>query len=564
MIALALSLMRADDLPRLRLGDLAPPDRPAPQAAQGGSAAAYAPAQLQQPAPMQQAAPPQQAGPAANGARPSDYRVAFEVMARTPYAEIHFRGLSLKRARQNPGLNELALDFDQPVPNGVFDQLQQSLPEWVTFAYSGYDSAVIRAARPARFDTRPEADGFSLRITSMEPAQPEVAQRDTEIARLDADAGQPGVALRHLSTLEESDPDDPNVLRAHGAVEAGVGDWNAAQHYYEQALAERPHDEGLRKSLDDVKREAGPQVALSTDWRHVADGENVLSFSGGGRIPVLNGFFLTGQATDTRATGPAVLQINGTTAAVSTNMVSGAAGMLWQLAGGDEARLDALFSPAGPGGRAIFTMRWPYGQTEFTTQYHAPYLETAEAVNDKAVIDRVQARFDDRIIPGLWAELAGRATRYGVSDDSNLARTAGFNASLRWVQDVEGWSLGLAYEVNGEYVISRDDFVNSLGTHFSPLSIRNREVHDLALSASTPIFDDLWFDAYGGYAIDRFGGNGPFGGVSLRYTVAPGFDVTAGASYSSVPSHEGANEATTTAGVNLIYKMPYAGGLFGD
>ena len=82
----------------------------------------------------------------------NDYRArpgeAFTVERSSPDAVIHFAGIALKDARTDPAKNEIVLTFDGQADRAVFDQLETALPGWVDNAYSGYDSAVIRAARP--------------------------------------------------------------------------------------------------------------------------------------------------------------------------------------------------------------------------------------------------------------------------------------------------------------------------------------------------------------------------------------------------------------------------------
>ena len=88
----------------------------------------------------------------------------FEVTSSGAAIELRFHGVPLKSVRADDNQNALALDFNQPVDPAIFDHLNGALPGWIAMAYSNYDNGVIRAARPVTFLTRPEVDGFSLRM----------------------------------------------------------------------------------------------------------------------------------------------------------------------------------------------------------------------------------------------------------------------------------------------------------------------------------------------------------------------------------------------------------------
>lgn len=96
----------------------------------------------------------------------------FEITSSGAALEVRFHGIPLKSVRADDNQNALALDFNQPVDPAIFDRLNGALPGWVAMAYSNYDNGVIRAARPVTFLTRPEIDGFSLRMEPRGPVAP--------------------------------------------------------------------------------------------------------------------------------------------------------------------------------------------------------------------------------------------------------------------------------------------------------------------------------------------------------------------------------------------------------
>jgi hypothetical protein len=79
-------------------------------------------------------------------------------------------------------------------------------------------------------------------------------------------------------------------------------------------------------------------------------------------------------------------------------------------------------------------------------------------------------------------------------------------------------------------------------------------VHALSASASAALSRGLWLDLYGGWAVDRYADNGPFGGIALRYIPVDGLEISAGASHSTISASQGSSGGVTTGGISLSYK----------
>jgi len=484
---------------------------------------------------------------------------AFAVVVSEPYLELKFHDVYLLSARQSEGANEIALDFTAPVPPGLLERLPAVLPEWFEYAYSGYDSAVIRTIRQANFAATPLPDGFLLRIDPVTAPGNTVAL-DAQRARLEAAQGNTTEARAALDDLQAQNPRDPYVLRTRAGVEASVGDWRAAERYYALAQMEQPDDLGLRGSIADVRRELGPEISSSITYTH-HDNENLVAGTGRIDYPVMNRLGILGELSVSHATGDGVELTNGTIVSVDDTIFSGAAGITYAFPGGSSGEIAALFSDAGIGARASYLARTAMSETEITGIYGASYGETAGAIASAATQDTIILRHARRVADGLWGEAALRLHRYS-DDESEIARTAGFTASLRYLREFYRWTGGVSYEVEGEYLLDEDLRPDGLGGFYLPLGLRNQEIHAFSASASTPLSQNAWFDAYAGWAIDRYAGNGVFGGFALRYIPVEGLELTAGLSHSTVSAAQGSSGAVTSGGVSLIYNMQ--GGSGGD
>jgi hypothetical protein len=232
------------------------------------------------------------------------------------------------------------------------------------------------------------------------------------------------------------------------------------------------------------------------------------------------------------------------------NDISGALGLGLPVDGA-VATAEVLYGRSGFGGRIGVGGTFADWRIGLSAAYHEPYTDTAEALALRGERDYSAVYAAGEIFDGLWLAAEGRATRYGVHTNDNIANTAGFHAGLRY--DIDGWPLSLTYDGDGEYVLNDLHYSGAPPTPFVPLSIRDREVHQFGGAFSEAWDDGFWFDLYGGYAIDRYSTEGPYGGVALRFTPEPGFDIALNGRYSTVAEREGETGNVMSAGLSLTY-----------
>jgi hypothetical protein len=157
---------------------------------------------------------------------------------------------------------------------------------------------------------------------------------------------------------------------------------------------------------------------------------------------------------------------------------------------------------------------------------------------------------------GLWGHAGGHYDRYGVHGDSDVARTAGWDAGLRWDTPVwDGLLVGLSYDGHGDYRSSEASFTGSAPTPYVPLGIRSIENHAIALDISSAFGNGFWFSGYAGWVDDRYSSNGQLAGLDLHYTPAPGVDLALGVRQSAVSYVQGETGRQTSAGLNLTLGM---------
>jgi hypothetical protein len=115
------------------------------------------------------AQPPAQQGQVSQA--PAAQRPAYQIVSNDPNSlEIRFRGVNFRDVRADDSQNALAIAFQQPVDDALFEHLPAEAPLWIAMSYCNFDNGIIRTTRPVTFLTRPESDGFSLRIVPRGPA----------------------------------------------------------------------------------------------------------------------------------------------------------------------------------------------------------------------------------------------------------------------------------------------------------------------------------------------------------------------------------------------------------
>lgn len=480
-----------------------------------------------------------------------------EVLSAGPTPELRFHGMKLKSVRADDAQNEVALTFDGAIDPDVFDEVQRDLPDWVEKSYAGYDSAIIRTRQPATFMTRREEDGFSLRILARGPGQQQAA--NTAPANLrgaisdnpgyapgDAQGGGAAIAEHLAPGPYQTASLPPSDFELRGSLDSN-------SRYYAQSVALHPRSLAMQQALDRSTAGGGSYISGGSTYYRTPDRDTLVASNLRGKLEVGGGISLIASADDTWAKGNAVRQLNGTRTAFDRNVITGAAGLALDSDDG-ELRGEALFGQSNVGAMFSGYTGTASGFWRAAFEWNAPELGSTEAVADKATRDRFEVGFAQILSDGVWGSLTGRATRYGVAGDSDIARTAGFSANLEFDADIYNVLAGLFYDGEGEYVIDRDIYAGPPA--FTPLSIRNREIHQGGLKFTFPLLQDLLFDADGGYAYERYSKTGGwFGGAGLRYALTQGTNLNLSFRHTDISTNLGPVGPETTASLSLSFAL---------
>ena len=479
-------------------------------------------------------------------------QAGFEITGRDAnMMEIRFHNMPLKGVHADAAQNALALDFINGVDGQAFDRLPAAVPEWISLAYANYDSGVIRAARPVTFLTRNESDGFSLRLVAAAPMT-QAPAGPVALRGGYADGGPPP-APRPLPPGPMPGPMPAGPVPTGGGAFARYDSYGAMRGYTQMELAVNRADPYWERAYARAAAQSDSGIGLGSEYHTYHSGDTVIASHAHMMITLAGGLSLIGSVNDTDAGADKVRQPNGTFATnTHVNLLDGSLGFGFAFNPDIAFGLEALEGNNITGGRLTGFVGNPDSFWQFSGTYHQPDMDTPETIASRATKDQVVFGTGQHLGYGFWASLKGRAVNYGIHGMSSVAKTAGWDANLRWAADLGPLLAGISYDGHGDYLVNNVTFNGAAPTPYVPLSLRDMETHAITGSLSTLLWGDtLWLDIYGGYVRDRYASDGGLYGGALRYRPAPGVDIALGARHSNVSLIQGETGGETSAGLSF-------------
>ncbi len=229
---------------------------------------------------------------------------------------------------------------------------------------------------------------------------------------------------------------------------------------------------------------------------------------------------------------------------------------------GNEAKalLYATKKTLGIGGR--YTWLDARGATEIQADLFSPDWNYLESIVGYGTRDGLRLSRTQFISPSLQGMIGGGANHYGLEGDRNVATTGAANAELHYlipkswgatgIQTLDSTRFSINYALDAEYKIDSDEKNGPTG-RYRPFPLSSYEVHAANLSASMEMYDRLLLDAFGGYALDRMGGEGPQFGGFLTYAPEKGPQIQLYASRGISGTRD--SDRSERAGINLAWKF---------
>lgn len=409
---------------------------------------------------------------------------------------------------------ELFLRFERAIGAPSVDLLPAEYPDWIDAVSAGYDSLLLRAAREVVFLVAARGSEIEVRLVPKEEPPPSGnAERrgdfrlDLLRAQLLSSTGRPREAIDLLQSLSAAYPADGQVLMALGEAYLRTGRWRPASEAYRRAVTIDARNDDARTALDaPAIRDQQSGIEVDAERREVRNAQTE-------DLVQINGHYLIRQQLRLgfAAAGERLWLGDARHRAQRGEVYS-----QYDFENGALVRGGVLLAKSGPGASLRGELPWTGGRVTAQTDYRRPYWDFPEGVIAEGIRDRVEVRAEQRLIGGLTVRAAASGNRYGTEASRRSARSAAVESGATLAIGPGPHAFGFEYAYDAEYV----DRVREGG-----LPVVDRRVHAGSAFLDIGAAGGLRAGGFGGYALDRLGGRGPFYGGRLTF-IRGGFEAS--------------------------------------
>ena len=402
----------------------------------------------------------------------------------------------------------------------------------------GYDTLLLTLAPGVTLAVRDVEEGLRLELARA-PLEPAAAAEDAPAedpgalrlrlleAELEARTGQFARARDSFEALRGAMPDSPEPLAGLAGLAARSGRDRSAIALYQEAQARDPEAPDLAAAIAGLARNAGPRLRADFEYRESQGG------AGTGRARALIGGLDLQQPFGDGWRLGVLAEVAGIDAA----HVQRRDGRVMPFAGtrergelsvrrdwmGGQVVVGSLFLSEGTPGLGLRAeLPDDAGATLLRAELRRPYWDFFQAMIDRATRDRVAAGRRQVLPDDLGARLEVGANRYGIAGDRDVGSTVSVNGELRQGNLGGLRGLSVAYLLEAEYLLRRDERTTAGGQRQAPLQLLDREVHAVALGYARSWRTDwpgglITAELSAGYGVDRYGRAGPILGGAVGY-----------------------------------------------
>lgn len=326
-------------------------------------------------------------------------------------------------------------------------------------------------------------------------------------------------ALAKYKALEIEYPENPYPLIGQASINNYQGFWENALQKLDKAQTIEPDNRDVarvRKRIFDLKR---TQLTAGIEYRSTNDIES-------GPVSVLRGHKLLDNYDKVGFNYEHffyevenAVRMNGVIGDYRSNAFLAELYYHHNLANNHRVEASVHGSRSGAGGSLAYVLPGVTGgPLKFFGEYNKPFWFLGQGmVNDSA---RDRAGFIQQLLlSNQWfGNIGATVNRYTYDGNEEVAKSIGVNGSLgyRFAQFTQP-DVSIIYGFDGDYLFDEDVSRTVGGLTFQPFPIQKREIHTLALNLRDDTMEDFWWELYGGYAYDRFGGRGVIAGGELNY-----------------------------------------------
>jgi hypothetical protein len=332
-------------------------------------------------------------------------------------------------------------------------------------------------------------------------------------------------AFSLIDQLKTDYPDEPQILLAEADLNLRIENRGSAFADIQKAQMLRPTDEDIMARKRAMFKDLEPFASVGASVKRTNQATEKFVTAGAQAYydPTLSaGIIFENDSLKSKAD---VVRVDGTAEPFDSDRQRATLSMGKLFNGGHGADGFLYLGNDNIGGGLQFSLWDRSGTTSLQANLNQPDWTFIETVVGKGTKDNISLTRKQRFRNNFDLSLGGSLNRYNLEDDSDVAKSvsldfyAGYNYPVSFSETMgDDINLGINYGLGAEYFKDKETKLSPGGGTFQPLPAETYEVHSLTVSASKNFTPDLNLDAYAGYAVDRFGDDGPLFGAGLTYS----------------------------------------------
>jgi len=439
--------------------------------------------------------------------------------------------------------DDLYLEINQPVDATGFLAVQEKVAPLIKRFANGYHTFYLVAKRPVFYQVSADQQTLTINITPNEDADLEMTkQLKIAAARLLVENRDYAPAFQALLDLLEEYPNNKDVLVLYSSLEGLLPRWQHQVGILQTLNSEHPEDEDVEtliyqaysphSSYARALRQMQRTVGLAAVQVYLLEGEYALNclqdsvLYAGAQYQLWSGHIAS------------IVNSEGEDIGFRGWRNRGALYLRNEWSNGNlvKASLYDQKCAFGCGLEGSMLLESIQGHIAMDLEWHRPSWEVFEGLAYHGREDRFYMLMDSVYNRYFSWGIGGGTRRIGITGTPNgfLSRLANVNAILNfWVPNPV---IGVTYNLDAEYVYSRQSKKGADGVNFYPVPYTSFENHTLR-AFFTYIFREYWyFSAYAGETWNRIGLEACTYGFELKYAkpLPCGWEATI--SYNHFPS----------------------------
>lgn len=416
---------------------------------------------------------------------------------------------------------EIILKFERPINAVEIGRITRGKFGWIAGVSTGFDTVLLLAGRDVSYTVSSDGNMVIVKLLMVE----EGAKKENDASgklrlallksRLLLETGREYEARRFLKELVMKFPQNSSVLVACANIERNFGRFYDAYRFYGRALKAAPENEDAKRGFARLKCEIAPRIRLSADLKKIKGRQREFILGVRATLFVDEDVVAGVEHFRNWLDAGSVFTLDGTKREYSGVRYKSAFYIKKFFDNGSSVAWSLFPNEKDAGFGLTYELRDRRGKTTFNAEIDRANWEYVEGIVNGAVRDMLQIGRQQRF--RRWFFTASTAVeRFGVADERIIAGAYSAAGTARYLFSSAWPQVSLGYGLDARYAHSVRKRTGAFGS-FMPLPVEDKEIHSVDIGYINLLQKTLRFEAYSGYAWDRFGSHGPLAGLLLAY-----------------------------------------------